>query len=89
MLWGIKTSGPLLGMEASYFVDTILTGKMLKDSRAATVKKAINIKELKTIHVARCRSTCEAELTMYKTLAFARNTKPSCSHNSISNASNT
>ena len=47
MLWGIKTSGPLLGMEASYFVDTILTGKMLKDSRAATVKKAINIKEIK------------------------------------------
>ena len=47
MLWGIKASGPLLGMEASYFVDTILTGKILKDSRAATVKKAINITEIK------------------------------------------
>ena len=39
VLWGIKASGPLLRMEASYFVDTILTGK-IKDSRAATVKEA-------------------------------------------------
>ena len=39
MLWAIKASGPLLRMEASYFVDTFFTGK-IKDSRAATVKKA-------------------------------------------------
>ena len=39
MLWGIKASGPLLHMEASFFLDTILTGK-IKDSRAATVKEA-------------------------------------------------
>ena len=39
MLWGIKASGPLLRMEASYFVDTFLTAK-IKESRAATVKKA-------------------------------------------------
>ena len=46
-LWGIKASGPLLRMEASYFVDTILTGK-IKDSRAATVKESyINITEIK------------------------------------------
>ena len=49
----------------------------------------INITKLKTIHVARCRSTCEAELPMYKILANARKTKPSYSHNSISNAGNT
>ena len=36
---GEKASGPLLRIEASYFVDTILTRK-IKDSRAATVKKA-------------------------------------------------
>ena len=30
MLWGIKASGPLLRMEASYFVDTFLTGKILR-----------------------------------------------------------
>lgn len=42
-----KTSGPLLRMEASYFVDTILTGK-IKDSRAAAVKESyINITEIK------------------------------------------
>ena len=39
MLWAIKASGPLLRMEVSYFVDTFFTGK-IKDSRAATVKKA-------------------------------------------------
>ena len=36
---GEKASSPLLRIEASYFVDTILTRK-IKDSRAATVKKA-------------------------------------------------
>ena len=47
MLWGIKASGPLLRMEGSYFVGTILTGK-IKDSRAATVKESyINITEMK------------------------------------------
>ena len=47
MLWEIKASGPLLRMEASYFVDTILTGK-IKDSRAAAVKESyINITEIK------------------------------------------
>ena len=47
MLWGIKASGPLLRMEASYFVDAFLTGK-IKDSRAATVKESyINITEIK------------------------------------------
>ena len=39
MLWEIKASGPLLSMEASYFVDAFLTGK-IKDSHIATVKKA-------------------------------------------------
>ena len=38
------------------------------------------------MNVARCRSTCEAEL-MYKILANVRKTKP-CSHNSISNTGN-
>ena len=47
MLWEIKASGPLLRMEGSYFVDTILTGK-IKDSRAAAVKESyINITEIK------------------------------------------
>ena len=65
------------------------TGK-IKDSHDTTVKKSyINITKLKTIHVARYRSTCEAELTMYKILANGRKTKPSCSHNNISNAGNT
>ena len=68
---------------------TFFSKGKIKDSHDATVKKSyINITKLKTIDVARCRSTCEAEITMYKILANARKTKPSCSHN-ISNAGNT
>ena len=52
MLWGIKASGSLLRMEASYFVDAFLTGK-IKDSRAATVKESyINITERQYMSLA-------------------------------------
>ena len=85
----IKASGPLLRKEASYFVDTFFNRENKRLAWHHRKKSYVNITKLKTIHVARCRSTCEAELTMYKILANGRKTKPSCSHNNISNAGNT
>ena len=62
----LKARGPCYVWRRAISLTFFSTGK-IEDSHDATVKKSyIKITKLKTIDVARCRSTCEAELTMKK-----------------------
>ena len=72
LLWKIESKSPLHEYRAISL--TLLTGKITNSHPSAEEKSYINVTEAKEKHVARCRSTCEAEFKRSRQI-FPQNRK--------------